>query len=688
LGAALTLWLLIAALPAGAVERIRITAAQVTIEGATLEGIDATLALQPSEQATLTLTVDRTQLPESLASQTGPIGLLKLHCGDLVIREPRIACDALTTAIDVPQWLPIQFDGSFEMHTDSGNLHLTGAGPELAGQRLDIDITQAADDIAVALRLPTTSLSTLLPLLARWVDLPTDTNPTGNAVLAVDFSTGPHHSRATLDIELSDVDFQNPEATWIGEHLALNLSADVDLSQQPLTWQTRLSGDTGQFLGGLVLLDLGHNPLAIEAHGTFDGQVLAITQWESHQQNLARMQGAAELRLNPFSLSHARVELEALQFPDAYASYLQIVLATTPFNQLTTSGHLSGALTIRDDTPIAADLQVHDLAFNDDSRHLNVTGVDADLHWTADEIGPPRPSWRKWDSARGWGVDGARSRVDFLAHQNDFQLLQPARLPLFDGALVIQRLAVQNAGTPQLAGEFAAMIEPISLQPVSRALGLPEFSGTLAGTIPGLRYHDQTLELEGVIAAQVFDGTIVARNLRIGEPLSRFPQLRADLLARSVDLQRLTEVFDFGSITGRIDVDLTGLQTYGNRATAFDFSLRNTPTDRTKRRISQRAVENLSNMGGGGGVGAALQKGALKFFDTFIYDRIGLSCQLRNDVCLMNGVGAVRNDGFYIVRGWGLPRIDIIGNQRRVDWPRLISQLGQALSNSGGFVVN
>ena len=82
-------------------------------------------------------------------------------------------------------------------------------------------------------------------------------------------------------------------------------------------------------------------------------------------------------------------------------------------------------------------------------------------------------------------------------------------------------------------------------------------------------------------------------------------------------------------------------------------------------------MANLSNIGGGGGgVAAALQSGALKFFDTFGYDRIGLSCRLRNDVCQMSGVGSAGN-GYYILKGAGLPHLDIIGN--RPGWTGLDS---------------
>lgn len=687
--AALCLVLLATCAPADAIERVRITAADLAFGGVALEGVDATLTMRAPERALLTLKTDRARLPETFARQTGPVQLLQFRCGDLVVREPRIACSDLSMTVHAQRLPPMDFDGLLEWRTDSGTVAMRGDGPELAGRRLGVDFVRENRTSTVALRLPAAPLATLLPLFAPWFQVPADTGLAGEASLAVDVVVGGGQNRATIDATVSSLGFQNAEATWIAEKVAVDLRAEVDMAQEPFAWQARIDGDAGQLLAGPVLLDLDRNPAALQARGRFDGQNVEIEQFESHQQDLARASGDADLVLSPFSVRHARVELETLQFPDGYTTYLQIALTTTPFGQLKTSGRLSGALTITDGAPVEADLRVGGLTFSDESRGLEVSDVDADAHWTAGATGPPRPSWLAWKTARGWGVDGAQSRIDFTAHDRDFQLLKEARLPVFDGAVVIRRLAVENAGTPRLAGEFAAVIEPISMQPVARALGLPEFSGTLSGTIPGLRYRDQTLELEGELEAQVFDGTIVANNLRVGEPLGRFPRLRADVAARRLDLQQITEVFDIGNITGRIDVDLAGLETYGDRPTAFDFSFRNTPGDRTRRRISQRAVQSVSSIGGGGGgVAAALQTGALKFFDTFVYDEIGLSCRLRDDVCQMGGVGAAPDNGFYIVKGWGLPRIDIIGREQRVDWPRFVSQVGQAISNSGDVVVN
>jgi hypothetical protein len=120
---------------------------------------------------------------------------------------------------------------------------------------------------------------------------------------------------------------------------------------------------------------------------------------------------------------------------------------------------------------------------------------------------------------------------------------------------------------------------------------------------------------------------------------------------------------------------------------AFDASLHTPLDDKSPHRISQRAVENIGSIGGGGaGITQALSSGLLRFFDDFKYDRLGISCRLENEICLMNGVAPAPKGGYYLVKGEGVPRIDVIGGAQRVDWPRLVQQL-IAVTESSGPVV-
>jgi hypothetical protein len=81
----------------------------------------------------------------------------------------------------------------------------------------------------------------------------------------------------------------------------------------------------------------------------------------------------------------------------------------------------------------------------------------------------------------------------------------------------------------------------------------------------------------------------------------------------------------------------------------------------------------------------------MKFFEVFAYDRIGLRCLLENGVCAMSGAGPAKagpqGRGYYIVKGSGLPRIDVVGYRDTVSWARLVQQL-TAITRSGSPTVN
>ena len=69
-------------------------------------------------------------------------------------------------------------------------------------------------------------------------------------------------------------------------------------------------------------------------------------------------------------------------------------------------------------------------------------------------------------------------------------------------------------------------------------------------------------------------------------------------------------------------------------------------------------------------------------FKSFSYKRLGMSCRLADGVCEMDGVAPAKR-GFYLVEGGGIPRIDIIGYNRRVDWQELLGRLKAAARGEG-----
>jgi hypothetical protein len=196
--------------------------------------------------------------------------------------------------------------------------------------------------------------------------------------------------------------------------------------------------------------------------------------------------------------------------------------------------------------------------------------------------------------------------------------------------------------------------------------------GSLSGVIPELRYRRGTLAMDGELALRLFDGLVTAKNVQLIEPFGRAPRFHADVEVKNMDLELLTSKFDFGNITGRIDAHIGGLELAGWQPVRFDARFASSP-GRYPKKISQRAVQSISSLGGAGAA-AAIQRSFLRFFDEFGYDRLGLSCRLANGVCEMDGIERAPQ-GYVIVKGGSVPAISVIGYNRSVDWPELLERL-------------
>jgi hypothetical protein len=188
------------------------------------------------------------------------------------------------------------------------------------------------------------------------------------------------------------------------------------------------------------------------------------------------------------------------------------------------------------------------------------------------------------------------------------------------------------------------------------------------------------IKLDGGISASLFGGFVNMTQLSVQNPFGNSPALTGDITLNQLDLDAITSVFDFGSMTGRLDGSIQGLRLVDWSPVAFDAHL----LANSGGRISQRAVNNLTSVGGGG-VAAGLQGAVLKLFKTFGYKQIGLNCVLRGTVCTMSGLEPT-DHGYTILEGSGLPRLQIIGHETRVDWPTLVKRLHDAINGAAPVI--
>jgi len=357
--------------------------------------------------------------------------------------------------------------------------------------------------------------------------------------------------------------------------------------------------------------------------------------------------------------------------------YLSALLGKFGLADARISGRWDGRLRFADGRLQQVFASLHDVDLDDPRERFTLQGLDGTLAFSA---GAPVASALGWRQARMYGLDFGATRLPFNSRDGVLTLEQDARVPLFGGRTLIHDLRITPpGGDAGLQMDFGLTLEAVDVGAMAKAFGLPAFRGELNGEIPHARYADDQLTFDGGLSLGVFDGAVQITQLAMERPFGTAPTLSADIDINDIDLLSLTEVFDFGSISGRLDGHIHDLRLVDWTPVQFDAALVTERKPGVRQRISQRAVQNISSVGDASFV-SSLQGRLIGLFDDFGYRRLGIRCQLNNEACQMGGLEdshTPRSDssGFTIVEGAGLPRLTVVGFNRRVDWPTLVERL-------------
>lgn len=487
------------------------------------------------------------------------------------------------------------------------------------------------------------------------------------------------HWRAELrraDLQLS---YNSADGRMAADKLrvALQGRARADGDTRTVEWTARTLG--GQAYVEPAFADFDQHPLRSEGRMVLPSRgPLQLERLDVEQTGVGTL--AAQGRIDatqPLARHDLKLDLVLADAAAAAELYLRPLLATTFLHDLDLNGRIALQVALRDGAPerVRADFAAAAVAAPGPAVTLN--GLNGVVDWQANA--PALPSMLRWHDGVVGRIPIGGTQLDFAAAARDFALTAPARLPVLDGALEVSRFALSEVGAVQMGADVQMRLLPIDLPALCRSLGWPEFAGTLAGTLPGLRLRERRLDIDGALTAAAFDGQIEVRNLSVIEPFSTLPRIKADLRLRHLDLAAVTSAFDFGRITGRLDGDFDGLRLIGWEPVAMNARLYSSADDDASRRISQRAIDSISSIGGG--PTGLLSRGFFSIFDDFAYARIGWSCVLDNGICRMDGTGPAPRkrgggvDGYVLVQGRGLPRIDVVGYSRQVSWPVFLAQL-------------
>ncbi|GAA0689495.1 hypothetical protein GCM10009429_13570 [Dyella marensis] len=649
------------ALPARA--DIVLEARQVAVPGLRLQDVQMRIAEDGNGGLQLTLRAAKAELPVLGWRRVG------LDMQGALSRDPHL------------RWL---FDGDLRLAGAPGgawNDAKVNLVLDDAANTLQVDVNQGKSLASAALPLdqPTHAQISLKGLPAGWLQGLLATMWSGRATagrldaeLALDVQNG--GVQASGQFGLAELGFDTPSGTLAGQRLNGSGRLNVDTIGGPARIGLDASLRGGELLLGPIYARLPDHPVQLGLDASARNGVLDFSR--------LRVGDADALQLDGSLAFDAKGELQKLKldrfqasFPAAYQRYGQAWLATMGLRNARISGQLAATLDMAADGLRAFSFDTDGLDIADGDGRLALSGVRGGMDWA---LRGTRPATTlSWRSAQVYRLAHGAAQMGWQSRDGSLGLQKAMDVPLLGGRLHVADLDWRPAAARGRRLSTSLALTGVDMAAFSRAMGWPEFPGTLGGAIPALRWVDDRIELEGGLSMNVFDGFVDVTRMSLQDPFGNSPVLAGDLALRQLDLGAITSVFDIGSITGRMDGSVQNLRLVNWNPVSFDARL----LAGGGGRISQRAVNSLVSVGGGG-IAAGLQGAMLRLFKNFSYKRIGLNCALQGTVCRMSGLDT-DGDGYTIVEGSGLPRLQVVGHQTQVDWPTLVRRLKSAAESGG-----
>lgn len=650
------------------------------------EGVVLQLDLQ-SPQDRFVLSAEEVRHPQLPA----PIRMFRFDCQSGKIENDRISCHEglIDVSLNGQEQHQIKSRIDWKFSSQLIDIHIDNI--PIAGGKVTADLKLDGQQWRLSLsgrNVEIKQLENLHPTLAESIRR---LSLSGRLGLSMDLrGRGVQLRHGSARVEYSDVRFSTQPGGYIGQGLAGEWRGTTTLKQGQWAGNQQMQLSAGELLTPLLYLSPSSHPLSLETHYRYhtDNASISLEAFELSQSERLNIAGSADLSLRGEpQLVRLKLTSQPADIASLFRDNILPVLANPQLEDMELAGQFALDITHQpSNTQIRIGLQdvyiEQGLQMRGDGKgQFALYDLDGEINWSS---GLAKASHLRWQGGHLFGgITLGATAVDLNLSGGVVSLLKQASIPILDGELQAEKFTLeQGASGPKV--QFQGYLTPISMLAISRAVGWPPLAGQLSGMIPGLSYEDGVIAVNGVALVKIFDGEIVIRDLKLDDLFGALPALSADLELKDIELETLTRAFSFGKITGKLAGRVDDLRLEDWAPVSFDAAFYTPEDDDSRHRINQKAVDNISNLGGSG-VSGAISRSFLRMFEDFGYDRLGISCRLERGVCHMGGIEAA-DRGYYLVKGGGLPRIDIMGFNQKTDWQVLVSKLKQ-IATGGAPVI-
>ncbi len=223
-------------------------------------------------------------------------------------------------------------------------------------------------------------------------------------------------------------------------------------------------------------------------------------------------------------------------------------------------------------------------------------------------------------------------------------LLDSVVMPLYGGRTALNDVQIYDwqTSTPLISGGI--QFDNLQLKQANKAFPFLPSRGRLNGQLNSIRLSGEALQATGTLIADVFGGTMTMNGFALDQTLLNSPLWKMDVSFNKLDLDEITDYFDYGKMTGRIsgslaDFEMLLPQQEGQWPYPRRFDILIQDDMKGMGMASRETLQKIINLGETSG----LQK-LVADRDVYLFSDLGLRATLEgNDLRLY---GTLRNNLF------------------------------------------
>lgn len=509
---------------------------------------------------------------------------------------------------------------------------------------------------------------------------------------------------ASVRLNLHDFSFASPDGQAGAEKIDTEITGRLSRSSdgQGAILRVKAAADNGEILWGRFYADMVRRRPRLSAAFAYNPHTrkVTLTKLRLSLKDLLQVQAQGAIAAPP----RAPELTLGLKVPPTAAVPLFKWLAVDPF---------------RFDLPVLASLQIGgrlglDLNLSRRQRRWRMKGrllwhrgrlATKDKRVDLQDIDLDLPFW---NAGAGPAGDNAalsghlrirRLRMPYLRPQPlSLRLLAaPGRisasgftLETAGGKLHLGHLTADHICGTQPVIETSLTIPALQLERLADRAHIPAANATASGKLAPLVMdvaHGR-LSGRGTIRIAAYGGTIKLHNPVVVSLFSPLPALMLDVAFGGINLDKLTAGTSFGRIEGILNGHIRHLEIVDGQPQRFDLLAETVKRKGVPQKISVKAVENISRIGGVPSPFVGLAGVFAGLLKSFGYRKIGVKASLKNDVFHINGT--IREGGReYLVKRGGLSGVDVVNwnPDNRISFTDMLKRLERIRSAYGRPVV-